>query len=314
MVSKGILAIITVIVLVISCISFHYTIVKADSQSYGCDEPVRIMPIGDSQTLGTPFDDGYRGYLYNNLTEKRHYVDFVGSTGSGEGFDSDHEGHYGWTANQIRDSLNGWLELNPPDIIILLIGGADYFWSKADPSDTCLEVVEILDIIDQFEEDNNVHIKMILTTYPQEKLFSRAGFSTYHVEYHDMLEAMASERINNGDDIVFVNMDIGLTLQDMSGDGSHLGRSGNQKMAVVLFDVLHGILPECETVQQTPTTTEPPTETPTAIPTETPTSTPSPTQQVTQITGIDMNTIGIIVVIIIIMAAAAFFITKRKKS
>ena len=56
------------------------------------------------------------------------------------------------------------------------------------------------------------------------------------------------------------------------------------------------------------------TEAAKVTPTEAPTSTPSPTQQVTQTTGIDMNTIGIIVIIIILIVAVAFLITKRKKS
>lgn len=116
---------------------------------------VRIMPLGDSITAGYPGDGstepfwvGYRRKLYNDLTAlnpTKFGVDFVGSvttTGASANpplADRDHEGHGGWCDDapcsggfgNIADSVTGFLNSNPPDVILLHIGTNDFNTSSA---------------------------------------------------------------------------------------------------------------------------------------------------------------------------------------
>ena len=75
----------------------------------------KIMPLGDSITrgiAGSTDDTGYRRSLYFALVGAGFPVDFVGNHNDGipDDFDKNHEGHGGWTAEEIIFGrlLNHW--------------------------------------------------------------------------------------------------------------------------------------------------------------------------------------------------------------
>ena len=113
----------------------------------------KIMPLGDSITVGTPGLDGYRKALYLDLFNSGFDVNFVGSQNSGTGLDNDNEGHEGWSADEIRDNVYVWLEENPADVVLLHIGTND-IRSGQDSAGIVAEVGGILDNIDHWESDN----------------------------------------------------------------------------------------------------------------------------------------------------------------
>src|SRR6187399_3097989 len=69
----------------------------------------RIMPLGDSITSSFAGHDSYRYWLWHSLQDAGYTnIDFVGSqrgvfggTPLHANFDQDHEGHTGFTADQI---------------------------------------------------------------------------------------------------------------------------------------------------------------------------------------------------------------------
>ena len=104
---------------------------------------IRIMPLGDSITLGgssgvVPDDQAfyvsYRKALWDKLEAAGYVTDFVGSQVGGSAipdFDPDHEGHGGWRDDEIlngrksqpnKGKLIEWLINNQPDIVLLHIG------------------------------------------------------------------------------------------------------------------------------------------------------------------------------------------------
>jgi lysophospholipase L1-like esterase len=90
------------------------------------------MPLGDSLTQGTTENIGYRRDLWLALQAQGANVDFVGSQrGTPWGdppqndFDWDHEGHWGYTTNQLLANVDGWLASAQPDIVLLLAGSND---------------------------------------------------------------------------------------------------------------------------------------------------------------------------------------------
>jgi lysophospholipase L1-like esterase len=89
---------------------------------------VRVMPLGDSITLGigSTTTSSYRADLYTRLVAAGLRVDFVGSLRDGQGApDLDHEGHSGWTIDQIAGRVDDWLATYRPDVILLHIGTND---------------------------------------------------------------------------------------------------------------------------------------------------------------------------------------------
>jgi lysophospholipase L1-like esterase len=91
--------------------------------------PLRVMPLGDSITMGigSATTSSYRVGLQNRLRRAGLSVDFVGSQrdGSPATADLDHEGHSGWTIARIAAQANGWLAAYRPDAVLLQIGTND---------------------------------------------------------------------------------------------------------------------------------------------------------------------------------------------
>lgn len=221
---------------------------------------IKIMPLGDSITsgiAGSTDDTGYRLDLYLNLTGVGYSsgdLDFVGSLANGIGtpadFPRNHEGHGGWSANQIRDNVYDWLNNNPADIVLLHIGTNDITAGQP-TAGIVTEVSQILDKIDDFELDFNSEIWVVLALIinrscipynpPCDKSLETETFNT-------ALFNMASARIN--DKIVIVDMETEANLDyrvkpdgDMD-DEVHPFDTGYKKMADLwLVGLQQGILP-----------------------------------------------------------------------
>lgn len=98
-------------------------------------EPFKIMPLGDSITYGWNTPGGWRAPFWNNFQYPRnprfpgrYALDFVGTqngNSSPDLPDPDHEGHGGWTLQQIEVSVPQWIAQAKPNIILLMAGTND---------------------------------------------------------------------------------------------------------------------------------------------------------------------------------------------
>jgi hypothetical protein len=205
-------------------------------------DPVRIMPLGDSITLGVTCNDslvGYRQGLFLDLIGEGYDIDFVGSLANGELaypiFDPDHEGHSGWRDDQVGSAIYVWLDTlwragSAPDVILLHIG------TNALDTDTS-DVVHLLDEIDRFEVAAAHPITVVLA-----QIIPKINSSTNRAltsEFNDNLALMVQSR---NDDIVLVDMESALEDSDLC-DGVHPNSSGYSKMVQVWFQALIGLLP-----------------------------------------------------------------------
>jgi len=107
-------------------------------------EPIRIMPVGDSITVGctnlpgqpeVPFEYGWRAGLYTQLTNAGYSFQYVGSsdhhptpgvsyTGPdlaalGQDY---HNSVGGMGSAWVSENITGWIRDSNPDVILLMIG------------------------------------------------------------------------------------------------------------------------------------------------------------------------------------------------
>lgn len=242
-------------------IKSHYYLARGYCQM--CQLPVRIMPLGDSITLGNasgaePDDEAhwvsYRRDLWLGLVTGGYDVDFAGGQSGGyhftPPFDSDHEGHSGWSDSRIRDHVIGFLTENRPDVVLLHIGTNAL---SRDPE----QVEEILNQIDAVDEDITVVLARII-----KRVWDTGGVTTV---FNDNIQAMAEARMDpasphyTGDKIIIVDMETGAginyQLVSQGGDmynGVHPYKTGYVKMANVWLngdshgsDGLADFLPAC---------------------------------------------------------------------
>ena len=193
---------------------------------------IRIMPLGDSiteGTVGSSDDTGYRRSLYLSLAAAGCDINFVGglATGIPTDFDRDHEGHFGWQADQIRDNVYNWLDSNPADIVLLHIGTNDITGANEDVA----EVNDILNEIYTYSPDITVVLAARLILRNDSK-------NPETIAFNDAVEAMAQDRIAGGDDIIIVDMEYALTYPDDLADSVHPNDNGYAKMAEVWYDAL----------------------------------------------------------------------------
>ncbi len=206
------------------------TIIKAASAS------TKIMPLGDSITQGfiknipEDYRVGYRQKLYLDLKDAGYDVDFVGSLSHGilahPGFDYNHEGHGGWSDNEVAGQVYTWLVANPADIILLHIGTNDF---NTSPDDVAL----ILDEIDKYSKDIVVVLALII---------NHKTYNPLITQFNDNIRAMAEVRIAHCDKIIIVDMENALNYQNDMDDNLHPNTNGYIKMADVWFPAVEQIL------------------------------------------------------------------------
>lgn len=200
------------------------------------DGKMRIMPLGDSITLGgtnggTSESVGYRRKLFTEL-DKRYpgMIDFVGSLSHGLGAnppigDPDHQGTGGQTGDELALFVEGYLDANPADVLLLHIGTNDF-----DTNPTAVET--ILDRIDQWEARN----------YPVTVLLARiiddaVDDPTRNLDvetYNNNVQAMVQSRPNDRVIMVDQQRGAGLIYRVAGGDMEddlHPTQAGYDKMA-----------------------------------------------------------------------------------
>ena len=208
-----------------------------------CANPVQIMPLGDSITLGygtggnaTLLETGYRQPLYLSLSGSGYNTNFVGSLKAGQSatpsFDFDHEGHAGYTSGQVAGQAYTWLVNNPADVVLLHIGTNDL--DMQNPSTDPSNVESILNEIDQYDQRITVMLARIIDTVP---------YSSATTQFNNNVQAMAQGRIANGDKIIMVDDESALDYSADMADNLHPNQTGYNKMATIWMNSLGTFLP-----------------------------------------------------------------------
>lgn len=212
---------------------------------------VRIMPLGDSITLGCCVEDNYgdnnayRRALYDSLVAHGYSIDFVGGLSNGTFADINHQGMDGRRADEIATGWGGgtgvfaWLTDRPADIVLLHIGTNDISDNET-VSQIITDVDNILNEIDQFSLDVYVVLALIVN---RQDIEGNEPEIEKTIEFNDSLQVLANNRIANGDLLHVVDMESALnysTSVDM--DDNHPTQTGYDKMADVWLPAIMDII------------------------------------------------------------------------
>jgi hypothetical protein len=192
--------------------------------------PVRIMPLGDSNTERR----GYRISLSMAMTEEGYEKSFVGSKRDKcDGpcdYSNRHSGRAGWRPADIAAILPHWLRRHDPDVILLHIGTNEL---------DVASVTEILDIIQRHDPKTVVLLARIV---------NRQQYHPATTAFNDKVAALARERIARGERIRLVDQEGALTYPDDMSDELHPSAEGFRKMSATWLEDLRHFLPACSPV------------------------------------------------------------------
>lgn len=203
--------------------------------------PVRLMPLGDSNTEGQDDNLNYRHYLSQLFDAQGTSIDFVGSMTSRSGNlpsnRQNHEGHSGWCSSDaggicqqgntgwdparpigIIERIDTWMSDNPADVVLLLVGGND-----GDKNLLKDNIVTIVNSIHSANSACNVYVSGI-----KQSPFDDWG--ALNADIQSAVEAISAT--------FYVYAFAGIDSSEWQSDNLHLNVSGYAKMARNWFNAI----------------------------------------------------------------------------
>lgn len=210
--------------------------------------------IGSCDGINDANAIGYRNRLFNLLTSEGYNFDFVGNNKYGYSImsDPDNAGFSGITSEALADVVeNGfttwrnltvtsgpYLDYYPADIVLLHIGTNDVLANNYGVSN----VSRLLDAIDSYETSSGNPVLVIIS-----EIISQANYPCNSHPgtnaFNNNLSSMVQSRINNGDKIVFINMECnaGINYYTDFVDEVHPNQAGYDKMADLWFQTIDNL-------------------------------------------------------------------------
>jgi len=221
-------------------------------------QPVTIMPLGNSITQANNTHVSYRYPLWKKLIDDSLNFDYVGSlinnkNGNpvwpdyiGHVFDQNHEGHWGWRADQILNGnpsvpgehfLTVWLQSYTPEIALIHLGSNDIIQYQTVES-TILDLHEVITTI----RNCNPQIIILLAQLIPTSLPVNTNINTLNA----MIPGLALELADPGSPIYIVDQNTGFDAATDTYDGIHPNEIGEEKMAQkwrdAIMEAMHPIL------------------------------------------------------------------------
>lgn len=207
---------------------------------------VRIMPLGDSITEGFAPHDSYRYWLWNALKADGYKVDFVGSmhgvfdgTPKDTNFDQDHEGHVGWTADQILSHLPDWAGTYKPSVVLLHLGTNDMMLHQS-VTGTINELSQVIDVL----RKANPRVAVLFS-----KLIPNVENQSGVDKLNNRIPRLIKSKSTKASPIYLVDPTTTFNRVADEYDGIHPNDSGEQKIATQFFNVLKMVLPAKRSTQ-----------------------------------------------------------------
>jgi lysophospholipase L1-like esterase len=192
--------------------------------------PIKIMPLGDSITQGVNKKSCYRFYLDSLLLSAGYSFDMVGSlSGPESGYDSNHEGHWGWEAHALLPNIGNWARSAQPDVVLMHAGTNDIL-HETDANRMIVvnrTIGELGSIIDTLRAVNP-SIKIFLAQIiPDISASDRVDIDSLNKR----IPQLASSKNAISSPIIVVDQNTGFNFASDLADSYHPNETGARKMA-----------------------------------------------------------------------------------
>jgi lysophospholipase L1-like esterase len=202
--------------------------------------PCKILPLGDSITRGAKSsnDAGYRSQLFKLIVAANQKVTFTGSLTngptqeSGQPFPRMHEGHSGWTINQLSPLIPSPGLDGKPSIILLHIGTNDI--GSRDPTGMATRLDALVDKLAQNAPDALIVVAQITPARTDNDIRD-----AYNAKIPGIVQSHAAK----GRHVISVDMNK-LPMSGLNSDGVHPNDQGYAYMAGIWHAAIKDILPK----------------------------------------------------------------------
>jgi acyl-CoA thioesterase I len=191
-----------------------------------------LLPLGDSVTQGSHLQISYRYWLWGELQKAGIETNFVGSLQDNylgpppsptDPYDRDHEGHWGWRADEVLKDLPTWLKGYDPGVVLLHLGTNDC-WQGQSPESTLAELGAIVDALRARSPRVAVLIAKLL---PMEDPTPDACIGRLNAQ----MAGLAASKVTTDSPVVVVDQNGGFDVKTDTYDGVHPNEAGERKMA-----------------------------------------------------------------------------------
>jgi lysophospholipase L1-like esterase len=195
---------------------------------------VKILLLGDSITAGVPYS--YRSELYNNVSKRESKFVFVGSEKSNPAkdkgaWDKHHEGHSGWTTQDIDWAYDLLSESYSSDIALIHLGTNDILRQAAGQHDVDQSEQHMRNIIAKLRNDNaeiQIYLAQILPIIHPDLDLALTDSSVR--AWNTVLAGLATELTTEASPIILVDMYSGFDATSFT-DGIHPTKDTAKEMA-----------------------------------------------------------------------------------
>lgn len=208
------------------------------------EKGTKIMPLGASRVQGFPvIFESYRYALWKMLIDGEWAFDFVGTNRDlweyesykNFCFDNEHEGRGGWTAVQINENIENWLDaVGEVDIVLFsspggndALGGADFYSI----------VTNINAIIDKIQAHNSNITIVIEQLAPGKSSFMTNEYKLLFAQMKTVIYQIANDQTSASSKVVVVDMATGFT-DDLLADDIHYNKAGAEFIAARYYNTL----------------------------------------------------------------------------
>lgn len=196
---------------------------------------LRLMPLGDSITMGASTRQSYRRPLQHRLRHHGLVFTFVGSLTRHEigpppfdDFDPRHEGHWGWCSGRILDQADAWFAAARPDVLLLHLGTNDCTAGLA-PSETVRKLDAIIRIARCYRPGLSVFWARIIPNTVRPDLVR---------ELNALIPPAAAALHRPGAPVRVVDAWTGFDPAADTDDGIHPNEAGEDKLAACFSEAL----------------------------------------------------------------------------
>lgn len=202
--------------------------------------PCKILPLGDSITSGAKSSDGggYRAPLFKLIVAANQKITFTGSLSSGptqvsgQPFPRMHEGHSGWTINQLGPLIPSPALNAKPNIVLLHIGTNDI--GSRNPAAMAMRLETLVEKIAQNGPDALIVVAQITTANSDNDIRDA---------YNAMIPGIVQSHAAKGQHIISVDCNK-VPAGGLSADGVHPNDQGYTYMAGVWYAAIKDLLPK----------------------------------------------------------------------